>query len=181
MKKYLTNKLKLIGAVLVTAVIGLVLTAPLARASQPFNTTNYIAASTTITSWPTNTIGTNSQPVLTGGVIGLQNQRHVMLVMQGIPLVTNATTLSVTLVRSGADGPPQVSAARNDFDTVNQPAFSFTVQNSLSPFCFTTNLDEYTVGDANYIGVYSITPGTGSGVTNLVVGLSKKIIPIRYP
>lgn len=180
MKKLIKNKLLRIG--LCGILLGALAFASFpADAAQPFNNTNVIAASTTITSWPTNTIGTNNLPVLTGGCIGLQNQRSAMLVVQGIPLLTNATTFTITLVRSGADGPPQATATRNDFDTSAPISASFTLQNSTAPFCWSTNLDTSAIGDANWVGIYSMTPGSGSGVSNFVVSLNKKIMTIRYP
>lgn len=151
-------------------------------AGQPFGVTNYIAANTTITSWPTNTMGTNGLYQLTGGKVLLTSARRCMISIQGYPMNTNGTTITVALVRSSADGTPTVSATQNDWDTVTIPTFSFSITNSTSPFNFQTNLDEYTCGDANWLGIYSITTSAGgSAITNLNVSANTKIIPLRYP
>lgn len=166
--------------VLTIAIIGLLAALALpVRAGQSFNTTNYIAASATITSWPTNSAvnGTNE---LTGGAIDVRNERSAMLVIQGAPVITNALTLTVTLTRSGADGTPIVNPSENDWDTQLHPEFVVTSANVTTPFCATFDLTTNTIGDANFVGVYSIS-ATGSAVTNLNVSLGKKIIPIRYP
>lgn len=174
-----------------------------AAAGQTFNVTNNIAASTTVTAWPTNALTTNLVVTTTtyttngstittntygyymgkstGKYVGVQNQRSALLAVQCVPLVTNATTFSLTLVRSSADAPPTVSATQNDWDTVHQATFTFLTQNTTSAVCYQTNLADTFVGDANWLGVYSMTPGTGSGVTNLTISINGKILPIRYP
>lgn len=177
---------KLLKFTLIGLLAGLALPA---IAGVSFNTTNIIAANTTITSYPTNglaaTLTTNvfasvtniGYPgILTGGKIGIQNYKEASISVQGV--AGGNTVIGVTLVRSCAES-PVITSIENDWDTILQPQFNVTVTGT-SPFNWQTNLDMYSLAGANWIGVYTVTNGANA-VSNLTVSLNGKIIPIRYP
>jgi hypothetical protein len=173
------------GGVCVTFVLCVSFLARPVRADS-FNVTNCLAAGVSVVGWPTNSASTNGLTQATGGPIGLANVERAGFFFQCQPLTnTSTSTLTVQLVRSCASNPPSVSPTNCDWETSPGITLSFTIPPGTNPVCWFTNLDPYAVGFANWLGVYSLTNATtGTNVsylTNLVIGLNKKILPIRYP
>jgi hypothetical protein len=164
-----------------------------------FNVTNCVASGVSLVSWPTNTLGTNGLPQLTGGAISVANQERAGFFFQCLPLTNTNTSVIVTLVRSAVGNPPAVAwgtnawsgsslaMVQNDWESpsngVTPIVLTIPVQGT-NLFNWFTNLNDTLIGEANWIGVYSITnsnPGANSVLTNVFMGLNKKILPIRYP
>ena len=190
----------LLKATLLAACLTLTLfAAPSARADS-FNITNCLYPTNYVAGWPTNAVGTNGLPQGTGTPINVMNQEWAGFYFQGFVATNTGTAgnIIVTLIRSVTTGYPAVTYTTNALTgntTTNLNSGDWeTTTNGLAPITLTipvigtnffmwfTNLDRYQIGGANFIGVYSITnSATNCFITNAVMGLNKKIIPIRYP
>ena len=171
--------------------------ASLPALADSFNCTNCIGPTNAITGWPTNAVSTNGLGQGTGGAISLVNQEWAGFYFQGyVPTnVGTAGNIVVTLLRSWASNPPGVSYGTNIFTSSNvlntsdwetwSNTVPFTLSipiNTTNYIAWHTNLDRWVLGGANWVGIGVITnSATNSFITNVVMGLNKKIIPIRYP
>ena len=163
--------------------------------SWPTNsvTTNYLSNSSfgTVTNGTTITTNGYYLGLLTGNGIDVNNYDHVGFVFQGLTTSSNAAIISFALVRGyGAGNGTQPVMTGNyglsGWETtpsaiINVPVAAGTnVQTTWS-----TNLEVYYTMPADQIGVYSVTNNLslagGGWVSNLVAGLHKKIVPIKYP
>lgn len=194
----LGTSLGLGAALLCAAVIGLSF-APSARADN-FNITNDIATGVSVTAWPTNAIGTNGNPFLTGKPVEVQNYEHVGLDLSGFVVVTNTAGANVgfQLLTSQAANPPQLVIGTNaltgagnsqvlssDWSTPGSPGSFWVVLKVPMGTNFVhveTNLTvsaSSIVSDSSWIGVYSETNAlaTGEYLTNSALQVHKKILP----
>jgi hypothetical protein len=159
--------------------------------ADSFNVTNCVANGVSITSWPTNSAGTNGLNQLTGGPISVANQEWAGFWFQCLPVAGSNSTVTVSLVRSMAMNPPAVMFNTNgqmtqcDWETPSNGIAPLVLTIPISgtnAITWSTNLDRAQIGGANWVGIYAITnSGLGSSLSNVVIGLNKKIIPIRYP
>jgi hypothetical protein len=179
------------------AVIGLIALALLALSArsetvyQSFGATNYIAGSTTITSFPTNVATTNAAGTIgqrTGAAIFVGNQEHVNFVFMSEPVASDTTnSITFKLIRGYSSSTPTITsntfgnatfAAFPQWET--QPTLTLAAQQQgTNSSCWSTNLAGY-IGGASHIGIYSEQNGFSTALTNFDVGLSKKIVPIVY-
>lgn len=161
----------------VLAVIALLAASVLpARAAESFNATNIVNNAVVI-----NTDPTNSPGVLTGAAISVPNNDKVGFYIKGYNANANASALTVKLIRSGAAS-PSISATARDYESAAAITITATTPAAAGPFYFYTNLDSTAIGSATAIGIANITNGTASAsFTNADFGVTKKIIPIRYP
>jgi hypothetical protein len=159
--------------------------------AENFDVTNAIYNSE-IVSWPTNAVGTNGLGQLTGGAIGVANYRQAGLEIQGLWLGTtgysnqSGSGLRLVLVRSAKDSPPGIgvntnwATAYNDWETSQWLDLLMPFVNTNVPTSLITNLSETWLSPANWIGVYMASNGTQcTMITNPVVTLNKKVIPMR--
>jgi hypothetical protein len=147
--------------------------------AESFQITNVLFTASSITSWPTNTVGTNGNPRLTGHAISVANYTEAGFYFSaGISSNSSPGSFPLTLVRSWKDTPPASAA---DWETTSALTIAPAVTgNAGSPFYWGTNLDKTIIAGANWIGVYTITGGgTNIGLTNVDCGLNKKVIPVR--
>jgi len=175
---------------------GLLLAAAVPGRADNFNITNTLAPGT-VSGFPTNVVAAGGVGQGTGGPIGMQNNGLAGFWFTGLPVLTNggAASVTITLLRSQAVAPPQVTYGTNawsnngtvllasDWETFsNQPVplvltIPVTGTNAIN---WQTNLPEMLVYGANWLGVGSVTVA-GATLTNCACGLAKKIIPTRWP
>ena len=194
---------KLVGLAVGAALLCTTL-APVAYGSGAltfFQITNCLEGTNAITSFPTNSAGTNGMFQQTGRQIYIGNVRDFGLNLQGFLLNTNsANTSFVTFMIcwSMAGGPPQVSYGTNvytgnvtnlltsDWSATNNlfqltvplpPAYTnwFNWQTNITANGILGNL----VQNANWIGVYQISNNVpvGDVFTNTALGVLTKLIP----
>lgn len=173
---------------------------------ESFNITNFLQGGVNIVSYPTNSIntgtningsGTNTISVgqLTGGPINVQNYYNVGFVFRGTVTATNSGFINFTLVRGvplNGSSPVVTTVSTNssvvtnsDWETTSQITLSVPISPGTNVFVnWQTNLDEYYLKPALFLGIYSITNTTSSQgasawsyVTNAWAGVTKKIIP----
>lgn len=174
-----------------------------------FQVTNYIAGaggSSNVTSWPTNTLGTNGIGTLTGGPVSIGIVDHIGLNLQGylvVPTYAAGTNgiIGITLLPSMASSQSQPAVTlgtnvytgtatnvalglgylQNDWASTNgQVTITFTPTAGTNWINFQTNMDSPAVwADANYIGVYAISNNLGPTgfLTNLVISVNTKLQP----
>lgn len=154
--------------------------------------------------FPTNAAGT-----LTGGAISVANQEWAGFFFQAQGVCTNtanpigAGNIYVSLTRSLASNPPGVTTGTNgatgnttvllasDWESSGVVNGSVVFPNTIlltipvsgtNAITWSTNLDRWTLGGAQWVGISGITNScTNMFLTNVVIGLNKKIIPIRFP
>jgi len=188
---------------------GLALCAGTVAFADSFNTTNTLncastasAAQGVITGWPTNTAATNGIGTGTGTALSLANCDFATFWWKGDVFdITNGTitagAVTVQLIRSAGPNPPAVTYGTNLFsgNTTNllttdwetwsnsAPPLTLTIPiNTTNHVTWITNLTSSWIGGASWVGVASITnSGVTYFVTNMDLGLSHKILPIRYP
>lgn len=188
------------------AVLGLLaltwLTPPSADAQQSFNITNCLAQGVSVVGWPTNTVSaTTGLPMGTGGALGIPNDDLVGFWFSCLSVTnTNGCNVVFTLMRSPVDNPPGVTYGTNifslnvtnlqasDWETPTWGTGPILITVPISnltnaPFNWYTNLPAWQVSKAKWLGIYAVTNSTTAScfLTNVSVGLSKKILPIRYP
>ncbi len=173
------------------AIAGLLALLALPARADSFNCTNIVNSAVSIVSWPTNTAGTNGLPQSTGGAISVKNQEWAGFFFEGYSTTANASTVVVTLVRGFGDQPGLStfdSTGTNingmQWESISAMTLSIPVAGATGPVGWFTNLDRSFLGGCNWVGIYSITNsnrGATGALTNVVMGLNKKIIPIRYP
>lgn len=200
------KKLIALGAVLIAS---LALVAPQAHAAISggaltfFNTTNVITGTggtSNLTSWPTNGIGTNGIGISTGGPVAVGQFDFAQLVVQGYVNALNFAAgtngiIGITLCTAAGNNNPTVVLGTNVFSggltniqyndwcpTNEMIQVNFTVPPSGNSnfITFQTNLGSSTLlQGANWVGVYSITNGLGTGatMTNFSCGLNTKLLP----
>ena len=177
--------------------------------ADSFNPTNFLNCAATasatqgaISGWPTNTPATNGIGTGTGGALSLANCDFATFWWQGdVYDITNgsitAGTVTVQLIRSAAANLPAVTYGTNAYsgNTTNLLTCEWeTWSNSVPPLTlaipinttnhitWTTNLTTTWIGGATWIGVASITnSGVTYFVTNMNMGVTHKILPMRYP
>lgn len=172
-----------LGLMLAVVVFGLLGLACLSAKGDSFGVTNWISHQTDLVSGPTNPVGTR-----VGGAISVKNQEGAGFFFSGYSTTATNSTLTVKLIRGwgdtsakqdGADSIQWETGTPHGLLTFAIPIVSSGLQG------WTTNLGPEVIRGANWIGIYSITnsAGTGDGniLTNVVMGVNKKIIPIRYP
>ncbi len=165
--------------------------------AETFNTTNVLSNTNQVQMWPTNTPGQG-----TGTPISILNQDRVGFYF-GAYVATNGNQYSsnviVTILHGWGSSPPQ-SALRYGTNLLSNNTTNLAYMEWESPsnstamtltipipvmtnyFAWFTNLEPPFVAGANWLGIYSLTPmGSNVFMTNVVMGLNKKIIPIRYP
>jgi hypothetical protein len=155
---------------------------------QSFSATNYIAASTQLTSFPTNSAGTNGLNRLTGGAISMAGVEHAAFVFTSQPVNNDLTNSMITrLVRGYSSSTPILTADTNNGSLAAFPQWetlpSLTLiysHNGTNSTTWMTNLDFYIQG-CSYIGVYSQSNGQGVALTNYDIGITKKRVPITFP
>jgi len=173
--------------------------APRALASglpSNLNITNCLAGTNVITSYPTNSAGTNGIPQQTGRAVYLGNVRSFEFGVQGFLVNTGAaTTVSMTLIPAYSGSQPQVTMGTNllsvNVVTILQndfldPAQAYTVvipipATSTNWYNWSTNMDVAAsrFGNANWVGVYSISNNipTSGQWTNVAAYVNTKLIP----
>lgn len=171
-----------LGLMIVMGIMALV-TAVLcatARAGESLNATNQLAQSVAYVSYPTNSVGTNGYALTTGGTVEVRNYNRIGVSVTIQANAANTGNTLVQLIRSNKSSKPSSGA---DFESSPPPQLLFTIANNGTTLVkWYTNIDETILGPAtSYIGAYYAT-NTGAGlITNFVVEIEKKIIPIRYP
>lgn len=180
----MNNKFKttfrLVETIICVAIIGLLcalaLPALADQSTQSFNATNEIDASTLIITDPTNANG-----FATGNAISVDNYDRLGFYLKGSNATANASAFTVKLVKSAAAS-PSVNSTNRDYETSPTISISFTTPAAAGRYYFYTNLDSYAIGSARYIGVASVTNATASAsFTGAELGISRKIIPTRFP
>lgn len=171
------TKLKIVIAA--SAAVALIAQALPARAqsSQSFNATNDIETASQLISDPTNNTG-----ILTGTGIRVDNYTTLGFYWSGSNAAANSSVAVIKLVRSGSGNSPGVNANARTWE--NTPVFTLTLATpaTAGPFYCYTNLDATVVGSATWIGIQSITNTTASGSVKFSdMGVTKKLVPIRYP
>jgi len=171
--------------------IGLLFGVAKVRADDSFNTTNVIAAGTSIISFPTNTptlvtnsSGSNTVTFLTGKGISVRDYERVGLVFKALCTSSNASHIGVSLIRANTKGgaPPVVltnngAISWNDWETTPAiPSIVIPIPAGTNVFVnWTTNLDVPIVVPGDYLGAYQITndfPTTTPGWASNAVGVS---------
>jgi hypothetical protein len=166
----------LAGALVATLALG----AEVSAKAESFNTTNSVAANTSITSWPTNSVTTNGVGRLTGGAVSLFNQNA-----GGASIyfrAAAATTVGVRLITAQVDSPPRYVVDTNGWVLANDWITNNSVwlvasASDTNAFTWGTNIDAL-INGANWIGVYQVTNGAGA-ITNFGVNINKKVLPVR--
>jgi hypothetical protein len=162
------NRFRKVGALaLAISALG-VSTAIRARAEgspQSFGATNVLASAIVLTTYPTNSSGTN-----TGGPININNYERVGFYFTGNVLTVSTGT--VTLVRSPLGTSP---SSYTNWETVATKTLTIPMA-STGPFMWVTNLDTEFVRPGLWVGISVLTNSVGV-VSNLDIGLTKKIIP----
>jgi len=178
-------------AALMLVIIAFVTTPKAVAGPEAFGCTNSINSAVNLTSWPTNSMTTNSASnyvgQLTGGYLNVSDQSQAGFYFYCQSLTNTNTTVTFTLIRSAVQGPPGVYQDTNgnitniDWETTATLTFSIPIVGT-NPVYFITNLGESFIYPARYVGIYSITnSGNGSVLTNTSAGLIKKVIPTRWP
>ena len=141
--------------------------------ADSFNCTNTLNQADTNLSWPTNSIGTNGLPRLTGGPVNLQwATENAGFSYCGYATGTSNGNLIFYLVRSWWDNTPTVSALTTNMPPLNAweqtPSIILTVPISAGIVSWGTNLSKEVLGGANWIGIYAVTNTISTlSVTNL--------------
>lgn len=191
---------KLAPRIAIPAATAVAVLAGAATASaDSFNMTNGVNGGAIITSYPTNTMATNSTTAgvavgqATGAAIEVKNCNFATFYVRGWPATNTANgfTNYFSLVRSVSDNPPTVTYgtnglyfANNTWDSTNWTQIPVVVPPGTNFFEWSTNLQIADLGGATYVGLLQYSNFAGGGTvtfTNLDAGLKKKIIPIRYP
>lgn len=147
--------------------------AALTAQAESFNCTNVLNQTDTDLSWPTNSIGTNGLPRLTGGPISLQwATDNAGFSYKGYATGSATGNLIFYLVRSWADNPPTVSPLTTNLPPLNlwesSPGITLTVPIAAGIVSWGTNLSKELLGGANWIGIYAVTNTISTlSVTNL--------------
>ncbi len=136
--------------------------------TQSFQATNILNSAVNLTAYPSNGVGTN-----TGVAVNVANYDRAGFYFAGY--VTTASTATVTLVRSPYSFSPSYTTLSNNFESVSQKTFTIPMPTT-GPFLWTTNLEPDFLRPANWIGINLLTNSVGT-ITNLDVGVSKKLIP----
>jgi hypothetical protein len=159
-----------------------------------------------IAGFPTNTLSASTGfGQGTGGTISVANNDFVLLCVRayictnvggGTPTTNN---LQLTLIRSASGNPPGVQTGTNCFTAngTNVQSSDWESWSNVVPYfaaitvplnvstgyvCWQTNLTREFIGGANWLGIGNITlEATNAFLTNLNIGVAKKILPIRYP
>ena len=166
---------------------------------QHFNITNYLTSGYSVTSWPTNSAGTNGIPQQTGTAVPVFNQEHFGLCFQGFAFTSNNFTVGMdirTAMSSGGyGGKPIVSYGTNVYSTnatvllqtdwsttpnwvtFTVPAITNGWFNLQTNYSIQSSQPPYS--DANFIGVYSITCSVQASMwlTNTDLYVNGKLIP----
>lgn len=173
---------KFTGAILglAVALAALAAFAPAAKA-ESFQTTNTLAYGISFFGYPTNSPNTNGLGVANGHKISIANVREAGFYCGGYNITNQGPTANLVfkLVFSSADSPPVYDGTNLQWSIVTPTTITVPVTN-IGPFYFTTNLDQYALQGANWVGIYQLTnTATGVAITNLDVGINKKITPVR--
>lgn len=167
------------GMLALIAVLALFVALLLPRArGDSFNVTNNLLGIKSYTSYPTNPVGER-----TGQPIDVKNQESAAFFMSCYSDALTNCPFRVQLVRGFGTTPTfwnstsQDSATGVYWETSPSKTIDFTVTPGV--FGYVTNLEAEWLKPANYVGLYLITNNTT--ITNLNIGVNKKIIPIRYP
>jgi hypothetical protein len=189
------TKLKLFAGLILGLALVVGIMAPVKSQAESFpSLTNNMTSTASVVGWPTNSTGTNGLGFLTGSWIDVRNVNQADLWVQWTS-VTNSSNFPwvITFTRSWADSPPVVSTDTNGVPNMTTfemlPMFSITTTTNLgfvqtnNVQTWRTNLNESFLSGANYIGIYTITnlSAFANYYTNVQVGISKKILPIRFP
>jgi len=82
------------------------------------------------------------------------------------------------------NGPHATSFERPEFSPLQITTVSnkLTTSTNLTTTWF-TNLDENLLGGCNYLGIFQMTNNSAfaNWFTNVEVGITKKVVPIRFP
>jgi hypothetical protein len=177
----------LVHVLLAVAAIGL---GTMAMLADSFQVTNQLASAVAIVNWPTNSPSTNGNPTSTGGAISVANQEWAGFYFSGYSTTNTNSTVTVTLVKGWGSTPTLYTYDATgtnvngiNFETVATITLAIPIVGS-GVQGWSTNLDRTLIGPANWVGIYSVTngnAGSNGNLTNVVMGLNKKIIPIRYP
>ncbi|HEY4414474.1 MAG TPA: hypothetical protein VGO57_02185 [Verrucomicrobiae bacterium] len=163
--------------ILRTLVLALLMALVLPAVADSFNATNILNNGIVIVTDPTNSAG-----IQTGGIISIPNQDKLGVYLTGYNATANACAVTAKFIRSGKDSTPVINANQRDLESTPIVSVTFTTPATVGPFYCYTNLDSYNIGSAQYIGLAALTNGTASGsITNAEIGVTKKILPIRYP
>ena len=164
-----------------------------------FNITNYISSGYSVTSWPTNSAGTNGIPQQTGKPVPIYNAEHIGMSFQGFAFTSNNFTVGfdvrTAMSSGGYGGVPIVSYGTNTLST--NATVLLQTDWSTTPNWVTFTVPAITNGwfnlqtnwtiqqsqppysDANYVGVYSITSTVAASMflTNTTLSINAKLLP----
>jgi hypothetical protein len=170
----------------IIAIIGLVLFAAFlpTRAQDSFGVTNYIASAVDLRS----TVPTNASNFATGGAVSVLNQREAGVFLTA----TNPGAASTVWLFFRRGFGPTSAAYRQNGSGVNNTLYwesdaSLQINVPVAAGAmvgWSTNLSADYLAGANYLSIARITnSNTGSDglITNVQIGVIKKIIPIRFP
>lgn len=135
--------------------------------NQSFGVTNSLVTAVDMRTYPTNAVATTN---FTGGPINVQNYKSGGFYFKGD--VVTAGTATVTLVRS-----PFKVASNSLTNWESVASLTITVpMPATGTFMYMTNLDGWFLDSANNVGINRLTNAVGN-ITNLEVGITKKILP----
>lgn len=150
--------------------------------SQSFQITNRLTTGIVIG----RTIPVNPAGIEQGSSVEVKNNEWVGIYFTGHSGVTN-TTVDVSFVRGYGDSPAPYIYDAGTTNIIGQTWESASVMTWRATIATTgafgafTNLPADWVRGANYIGILTITNNAGSTLSNTVMGVTKKIIPTRWP
>lgn len=155
---------------------------------QSFQLTNILATATDITSYPTNSSGTNGAGFLTGNAIDVRDYGSgevgiFVTFTNSIGGVTNignssSNYLQLTLTRASAAGGTPLNT---EFETSPTNSFKIPVNGTTRVNAFIP-LDRNWLGPATHVGIYIGTNTCSSGALgSLAAYLTKKASVVRGP
>jgi hypothetical protein len=155
------------------------------RAQDSFGVTNYIASAVDLRS----TVPTNASDFKTGGAVSVLNQREAGVYLTATNPTANASTVWLFFKRGFG---PTSAAYRQNGSGVNNTLYwesdaSLQIDVPVAAGAmvgWSTNLSADYLAGANYLAIARITnsnAGANGLITNVQVGVIKKIIPIRFP
>jgi hypothetical protein len=169
-KNFLSGLIVLVAEALMglylLALLGLAPAAIGQEAQQSFGATNVLASGIVLTTWPTNGSGTN-----TGSGISTAFYPRAGFYFSGN--VLTAGTATVQVVRSPLSSSPTTNY---HYETVSVKSFTIPMPTT-GWLMWVTNIEEEFVRPGNWIGISLATNAVGV-VSNLDIGLTKKLIPI---
>lgn len=193
-------KNKILKASLIGAMLALTgLQAFAGAALRNFNITNLLIGTTSsITSWPTNQVGTNGVGYQTGGPVNIANFDNLGLNFQGLLVSTNGTNIvGFTVDFSCANNTPAIVLGTNVYssgNTVTNQNDWVTASNNTMQVIFTfgsatngqwvngyTNLSSSQLpAGATFLGITAITNNfsvAGNFITNASLTGNTKLLP----